>query len=138
MEDCIFCKIIKGDIPSSKIYENDKVYAFLDISPVNKGHALIVPKKHSKNMLEDDDDDLKAVIHASKIVAKAIIMAVRADGFNLGVNTNSAAGQVVFHTHFHIIPRFNDDGLKQWTGAPYEDNEMQSIQNKILNSLIGE
>jgi histidine triad (HIT) family protein len=137
MEDCIFCKIIRGEIPSSKVYEDEKTFAFLDISPINIGHTLIVPKKHSKNMLEDGDDDLKACIHAAKKVAKAVVKAVGADGFNLGVNTNEAAGQAVFHTHFHIIPRFSDDGLKHWPGKKADLDEMKKIQTNIKVEIDG-
>jgi histidine triad (HIT) family protein len=132
---CIFCKIINGEIPSSKVYEDDKVYAFLDINPINKGHTLVIPKKHSTDMLEDDDEDLKAVIHVSKNIAKAVMTAVNADGFNLGVNTKKAAGQVVFHTHFHIIPRFENDGLKNWPGKSYEEGQMKEVSELIIKEL---
>ena len=135
MEDCIFCKIIKGEIPSTKIYENEYVYAFLDIMPVNKGHTLVIPKKHSRNLLEDDVEDLKHCIEAAQKVATAVMRAVNADGFNLGVNTNSAAGQAVFHTHFHIIPRFEDDGLRAWPHKEYGEGEMLPLGNKIIENL---
>ena len=133
--DCIFCKIIKGDIPSAKLYEDERVKAFLDISPANKGHTLIVPKKHSTNILEDDLEDLNACMKAVQIVAKAAIKGVNAGGFNLIVNTNKTAGQVIPHTHFHIIPRFENDGLKHWPPGNYEEGEMQVIQQRIIENI---
>jgi histidine triad (HIT) family protein len=134
-ENCIFCKIIDGKIPCSKIYEDEMTFAFLDIMPVNKGHTLVVPKSHSKNMLEDEDKDLAACMTAVKKLAPAIIEATDADGFNLGVNTNKAAGQAVFHTHMHIIPRFENDGLKHWPGGKYEDTEIDDYKKKIIKNL---
>jgi len=133
--DCIFCKIIKGEIPSSKVYEDDRVYGFLDIAPVNKGHTLIVPKKHSSDVLEDDLEDLNACMKAVQVVAKAVIKATDAGGFNLITNTKKAAGQVIPHTHFHIIPRFEDDGLKHWPHHKYEEGEMSIIQEKITANI---
>lgn len=135
MDGCIFCKILKGEIPCAKVYEDDRVMAFLDIMPINKGHTLVVPKKHSANMLEDSVEDLYAIIHAVKKIAPAVIKSVDADGFNLGVNTKEAAGQVVMHTHFHIIPRFSDDGLKHWPQKKYEDGEMDKFKESIMNAI---
>ncbi|RME53448.1 HIT family protein, partial [Candidatus Woesearchaeota archaeon] len=116
MSDCIFCKIIAGEIPSQMVYENDKVFAFLDINPINKGHTLIVPREHHEDFLDTPDDVLQDMIVRVKKIARAIMTAVNADGFNLGVNTKPAAGQIVFHTHMHIIPRFEGDGLRHWPG----------------------
>ncbi len=135
MDDCIFCKIIKGEIPSAKVYEDDKVLAFLDITPVNEGHTLVVPKKHSKNILEDDIEDLKACMNAIQEVSKAVIEAVDADGFNLIVNTNKAAGQMIFHTHFHVVPRHKGDGYEHWQGKKYEEGHMEEVQKKIRKNI---
>ena len=135
MDDCIFCKIIKGDIPSAKVYEDDRVIAFLDIGPANKGHTLVVPKKHSNNVLEDDLEDLSACMKAVQITAKAVMKAVNAGGFNLITNTNKTAGQIIMHTHFHIIPRFENDGLKHWPKGNYKEGEMQEIQKKITENI---
>ena len=123
-ENCIFCKIIAGKIPTLKVYEDKDVMAFLDIAPANKGHTLIVPKKHSKDMLEDNNKDLAAVMKA-----------VSAEGFNFIANTGPVAGQVVFHTHFHIIPRFENDGLKHWPKKDYSEDEMIAVKNKIIESI---
>ena len=135
MQDCIFCKIIKGDILCQKIYEDDKVLAFLDISPISKGHALVVPKKHSIDLLEADDKDLSAIISVCKKVANACMKGLKADGISLDVSTKPAAGQVVMHTHFHIIPRWKDDGLKHWPRKSLLDEEMKKVQEALKNSL---
>ena len=135
MEDCIFCKIINREIPCSKVYENDKVMAFLDIAPVNKGHTLVVPKEHHKDLLDTPDNLLAETIKVIKKVAKAVMRATGAEGFNLGVNNGKAAGQVVMHLHFHIMPRFEDDGLKLWSGKKYEGKEEEETAEKIRSLL---
>lgn len=135
MEDCIFCKIIKGDIPSQKVYEDDKTFAFLDINPISKGHTLVIPKKHSIDLLVADAEDLNAIISTCQKIADACMKGLKADGISLDVSTKPAAGQVVMHTHFHIIPRWKDDGLKHWPGHKLSESEMKDIQDKIKNSL---
>ncbi len=133
--DCIFCKIIKGEIPCQKVYENDKVFAFLDIMPVHKGHTLIIPKEHHETLLDMPDDTLAELTKTAKKVAKAVVKATGADGFNIGQNNGEAAGQAVFHFHLHVIPRFNNDGLKSWPHTKLPDEEMKQIQEDIKNSL---
>ncbi len=135
MNDCIFCKIVKKEIPADFVYENDKIVAFLDVMPINPGHTLVVPKEHHVDMLETPDDVLSDIITRTKKIASAIIKAVKADGFNIGVNTKPAAGQAVFHTHFHIIPRFNNDGLKPWPHKKLSKEEMAKIKEKIAASF---
>ena len=113
-DDCIFCKIARQEIPSDIIFEDDQVVSILDIRPVSKGHALVFPKNHSQDMLVASTADLGSLIaHAQKIAA-AVTKATGAAGFNLHVNTGTAAGQAVMHTHFHIVPRYEGDGLKLW------------------------
>lgn len=120
-EECLFCKMVSGEIPSDKIYEDDKVFAFLDIQPANAGHTLVIPKKHSKNILEIENEDLEATIQIVKMLAKKIIKAVKAQGFNIIINTEKVAGQIVFHTHFHLVPRFEDDSRElHWKGDPMD------------------
>jgi histidine triad (HIT) family protein len=135
MEECIFCKIINGEIPSSKVYENDKVIAFLDIAPVNKGHTLVLSKEHHKDILDTPVDILAETMKVVKKVAKAVMKVTGAEGFNLGVNNGKIAGQLVMHLHFHIMPRFEDDGLKLWEGKEYEGNERDEIAEKIRSLL---
>ena len=132
MTDCIFCRIVRKELPSFTVYEDDKTFAFLDIKPINKGHVLVVPKNHSSDILEAEDSDLYPVISAVKKISRIVMEAVKANGVNLGVNTKPAAGQVVFHTHFHIIPRFDDDGLKHWPHKEFSNKEMEDIRSRIL------
>lgn len=135
MEDCIFCKIIAGEIPSSKIYEDNDVVAFLNIKPVTKGHALVIPKKHSADFLEVDDETLAKTITKVKKVALGILDATKAAGFNLNVNTKPAAGQEVFHLHFHIIPRYSKDELNSWQGQDALPNTNQELAEKIKSKI---
>ncbi len=103
--DCLFCKIIAGEIPSHTIYEDEKTVAFLDILPVSVGHTLVVPKAHSENLLEADPEDANAVLATMQKIAPVLRVALEADGMNVGINCGEAAGQVVFHTHVHMMPR---------------------------------
>ena len=135
MDECLFCKIIRGGIPCQKIYEDEKVFCFLDINPVNPGHTLVVPKAHSKQLIGMDESDIAAVFHTAKKVATAIANGVQAEGFNLHMNNEPAAGQVIFHSHVHIIPRFGNDGLRHWPGRPYIEGQDKEIQDRILKLL---
>ncbi|MBS3148642.1 HIT family protein [Candidatus Woesearchaeota archaeon] len=135
MNDCVFCKIIRKEIPADFVYENDKIVAFLDIAPVNKGHTLVVPKEHHSDLLETPDDVLHDMIVRAKKISKAVMSAVKADGVNLGVNTKPAAGQVIFHTHFHIIPRFEKDGLRHWPSQKLTNEEMTFAKEAITRAL---
>lgn len=109
MTETIFSKIIDGDIPSFKVYENDYVYAFLDISQVSKGHTLLIPKKPSPNIYETDAETMKHIGEALPIVANAIKEAFHPDGLNIIQNNGEYASQSVFHIHFHLIPRYEND-----------------------------
>ncbi len=136
MNDCIFCKIIRKEIPSENfVYENDKIVAFLDIAPSSPGHTLVVPKAHYADLLETPDDVLADIMSRTKKIAVAIMKAVSAQGFNTICNTKPAAGQVIFHTHFHIIPRFPNDGLKHWPKIGMSAEEMKRIKNNIVSAL---
>lgn len=135
MDECVFCKIIKGDIPSSKVYEDDDVLAFLDINPVNKGHTLVIPKQHFETITDIPEELLGKVIAAAKKITHAVIKAVEADGAVVTQTNNEAAGQSVPHLHFHIIPRFKGDGLKFWPQGKYEEGQMQDFADKIKKDL---
>lgn len=135
MDECIFCKIIKGEIPCTKIFEDDKILAFLDIAPTNKGHTLIIPKEHYENLLDIPDDLLAAVAKTAKKLGKAVQQGVNADGFNIGQNNGKAAGQIVMHFHLHIIPRFDNDGLIPWPQKSYEEGEAEKVAEKIVKFL---
>lgn len=133
--DCIFCKIIRGELPSVKVYEDEKILAFLDISPVNPGHTLVVPKEHFENILDTPEETLSELITAVKKLAPAVMKGSGAPAFNLGVNNGSEAGQVVQHTHFHVMPRYQGDGYKLWGSKPYGAGEMENIGEKIRENL---
>lgn len=135
-KDCIFCKIVAGEIPSEKIYEDKDVVAFMDIRPVSRGHALVVPKNHSKDILETDESDLHKVILAARKISDAITKATKAEGFTISTNRGEAAGQTVFHLHFHIIPRFRKDGLQPWPHQESEPKTRAEIAKKIKGMLL--
>jgi len=136
MSECIFCKIINGEIPCYKIYEDDNILAFLDISPVNKGHALVIPKKHYETILEISEDDLCRTLLVVKKLSGAIMTAMNANGLNISINNYKAAGQLVPHLHVHIIPRFSKDGLKfDWPAKKIKEREFKEIADKIKKVL---
>ncbi len=133
--DCIFCKIISGEIPSYKIYEDEDVFVILDIGPVSPGHALVMPKKHF-DMVETTDDEMlsKMIIVAKKIGIK-IKSILKSDGFNININNGKHAGQEIFHTHFHVVQRFEGDEIKLWPPNEKEKEKIEEIYNKIKNNL---
>lgn len=134
--DCIFCKIIAGEIPAQKVYEDDETLAFLDLNPVNIGHTLVMPKVHYTNLYETPDKTLMHIAPVIKKLAIAIKAALGADGINIEMNNDGVAGQLLFHTHIHIIPRFEGDGFVHWRGARgYRDGEMVEIGEKIKKVL---
>ena len=135
MEDCLFCKIIKGEILSTKLYEDEDVYSFLDISPVSKGHTLVIPKKHCTTLLDVPDNLMPKLMKIVKKMAVAVTKAVEAGGFNLKLNNNRVAGQIIDHVHFHIVPRFEGDGLKLWEGKTYTKGEAEQVKEKIVKFL---
>ena len=135
MKDCLFCKIINKEIPSSIVYEDGNVIAFLDISPINKGHTLVMPKKHYNTFLDLPKNELEILFGKIQEVTKAVIKATNANGSNLLLNNKRAAGQVVDHVHFHVIPRFENDGLKHWPHGKYNEGEDKKIATKIRSFL---
>lgn len=120
--DCLFCGIVAGAIPSTKVDEDELTYAFMDISPATPGHALVVPKRHSTNIYDVPPEDLAAVVAAAQRLALRVRDGLGADGVNLNNACGPAAGQTVFHFHFHVIPRYSDparDSLKlPWIPKP--------------------
>ena len=129
---CIFCSIVKGDIPSYKVYEDDKFLAFLDISQAEIGHTLVVPKKHFDNFLEMDDESAKELIVIVKDLANKIKKATGASGINILNNNGTTAGQSVNHVHFHIIPRYeNDDLVLKFTEHSLSSEDFVALANKI-------
>ena len=132
---CIFCKIINGEIPSQKIYEDDDVLAILDISQANIGHTLVLPKKHFSNILEIEDYDYLKVMDKVKDIALAIKKAFNAEGINVLNNCGEAAGQTVNHFHVHVIPRNINDGIKFEFVNNQDKFNLDEIRQKIINNL---
>ncbi len=135
MSDCLFCKIVNGDIPCSKVYEDSHVLAFLDIGPVNKGHTLVIPKKHYVNVFDIPEEDWISVMKSVRKVSSAVKKAVGVDAVNIMSSNGEVSGQVVMHSHTHIIPRLKEDGLKLWSQGKYEEGEMDSFKEKIISCL---
>jgi len=131
MSDCVFCSIVAGELPSYKVYEDERTLAFLDIHPVSTGHILVIPKVHSANIFEVKEEDWAAVNKTVHKLVPAIDKALGADGVNLMMNNREHAGQVVHHAHIHLIPRFRGDGLKLWPHKDYKEGEAKTVQEKI-------
>ena len=129
--DCIFCKIIKGEIPSYKIYEDEKTYAFLDIACDSFGHTLVIPKKHCQNALDCDDEYLQATITTVKKIAKHFVEDCGFDGVNILNASGESAQQTVFHLHFHIIPRKKEDGVDIWPLKEKYDLDLKDVCDKL-------
>lgn len=130
---CVFCKIINGEIPSKKIYEDEDVLAILDISQATKGHTLVMPKKHFKNILEIEDYEYLKVMDKVKDLAQVIVKTFNANGCNIINNCNEVAGQTVDHFHVHILPRYNKEELT----IKFNQNklDLDQIQKDILNNM---
>src|SRR5262249_4320678 len=126
MADCLFCKIIRGELPSYKVYEDGKTMAFLDIRPVNAGHTLVVPKNHATNIFDIAPEDWAAVTETVRKLSIAIEKGLSADGVNIAMNNRQSAGQLVDHPHMHIIPRFKGDGLKLMPQREYKEGEAET------------
>lgn len=131
MSDCIFCKIVKKEIPADVVYEDENCLAFLDITPINPGHTLLIPKEHYENLYDLPDETLKQLAPIIKKLAIAVKKGVDAEGVNIGMNNERPAGQLVPHTHFHIMPRFSNDGYQHWRGRPYPEYESSQTAEKI-------
>jgi len=130
MSDCIFCKIIKGEIPSAKVFENDDVVAFLDISQVTKGHTLVIPKVHKENIFELTPEIASKLFEVVPEISNAIKKAYNPIGLNLLNNNGEKAGQSVFHYHLHIIPRYGEgDGFGAVWKTHEKDYSPQDLQN---------
>ena len=135
--DCIFCRIVKGEIPSFKLLEDDRVLAFMDINPANDGHCLVIPKAHAPNLFEADDESLAAVATAARRVADAVRRTLDPPGISLTQANGPAAGQSVFHLHFHVIPRREDDDLLfNWEMRPGDMDAIGRLAERIRVNLV--
>ena len=136
MADCIFCKIIAGQIPAATLIETDRVVCFLDINPVNPGHALVVPRRHFAGLLDLSADEARAAIVVAQRVAAAIVQATGSPAFNILQNNGRCAGQLIDHVHFHVIPRNPSDGFSfGWRQLKYEEGELKALQDAIRARL---
>ena len=137
MNDCVFCKIINKEIVTDFLYEDKDFVAILDIAPANLGHTLIISKKHFATFDSTDDDIISKINIVAKKLAKSIIKTTNCSGYNIVINNNKSAGQMIPHLHLHIIPRTdNDDFNLEWSHKEYKDkNDMQKILNNIKNNI---
>ncbi len=137
MDECIFCKIAKGEIPSTKLYEDEKILAFLDINPAAKGHSLIIPKKHYHTLLDLPHEELKELMEIVQKVAGAVMSVVEGvQGFNVIQSNQEAAGQVIPHLHFHVIPRKQGDSLNfAWEQGKAEKEELEKYAELMRKRL---
>ena len=135
-QDCIFCRIISGEIPSAVIYENSKSKVIMDIAPANKGHVLILPKEHYDNIYDIDTATAGELFELAAMTARALKLVLGCDGMNILQNNGTVAGQTVFHFHMHIIPRFEDDTVNiGWKELSYEDGEMEQLREAIRKEM---
>ncbi len=135
--DCIFCKIVSNEIPSVKVYEDDRVFAFMDINPLNDGHILIIPKAHAATIYEITEADFLAVTSATHKLAAAVKKALNPDGINLMQLNGRAANQVVPHLHIHIVPRWSGDGLTicKWEMVAGDIEKVKAVAEQIQTVL---
>lgn len=133
-DDCIFCKLANGDIPTRSIYEDDDFKVIMDAAPATKGHSLILPKSHADNLYELPDETAAKVLVLAKKLATSMTEKLNCQGFNIVQNNGTVAGQSVFHFHMHLIPRYEDDGQKiLWDPKSFDDSVMDEIKD-ILNA----
>lgn len=133
--DCIFCKIVRNEIPRALVYEDDETMAFVALHYTNKGQVLVIPKDHVENIYGFSEELVARWMLTIKKMAIAVKNATDADGVNLIMNNEEAAGQVVFHAHMHIIPRFNNDGLSHWPAHDYLDGAIEEWREKIIKEV---
>ena len=133
-DDCIFCKIAAGEIPSRKIYEDSDLIAIMDLNPTSKGHSLIIPKEHCTNIYDIDEDIAAKVMKTAKKLATKMTVALNCDGFNLLQNNGETAGKTMFHFHMHLIPRYKDadNNMLKFTSVSFSDEEMDAIRDQII------
>ena len=136
MDDCIFCRIVKGEIPSAKVYEDDGCYAFLDIGPLSWGHTLVIPKKHYEHVTEMPAAELAALMSVVPKLAAAVIRATDAEGLNVLQNNGRVAHQFVPHVHFHVIPRNPGDEFHfNWPAGRYPPGRAEQLAQAIRANL---
>ena len=136
MADCVFCKILKGELTAQKVYEDPKTFAILDINPVSWGHTLVMPRDHFETWNDLPVDVVSALSLAAQNVARGVMKATGAQGFNLLMNNHRCSGQAIAHAHYHVIPRKTDDGVKySWPAKPYPQGELEKAAEGIRKAL---
>lgn len=135
MTTCIFCQIAAGQAQAERLLETERVVAFLDIAPVHYGHTLVIPKEHYETFFDLPDDLWLEMGQVSRKVALALRRKLFAQGINLGMNNLPAAGQVVFHAHLHVIPRYNDDGLHLFPQGSYQGRDLAQVGRQLREVL---
>jgi len=136
--DCIFCKIIAGEIPSFKVFEDEHTLAFMDINPAHDGHALVIPKAHARDLNAIEPESIAAVVVTARRVARAVSAALEPEGLNLVQCNGEAAGQSVFHFHMHVLPRARGDDLKMnWGIKPGDMDAIAAIAGRIREKMEG-
>ncbi len=135
---CIFCRIVKGELPATKLYEDDLVLAFLDIAPINKGHCLVIPKGHHNSLTTVPAEQSARMMTVATQLAAALMRATDSDGFNLLLSNGTCAGQVVPHAHLHVIPRHAQDGVSLPSRSrPYDsDEEKEALVAEVRKRMI--
>ena len=134
--DCIFCRIIRGEIPSQKVYENEVVLAILDINPIAFGHTLVLPKAHRETFNDLPPDVLGELVVRAQQVARGVVRATGAQGFNLLMNNGKCSGQAIAHAHWHVIPRKDDDQIKfHWQPRKYGEGQLEQMTGAIREAL---
>jgi histidine triad (HIT) family protein len=135
MDECIFCKLIKEDMPCHKVYDDDMVVAFFDILPISPGHTIVAPKKHASDIEGVSEEEIKMMALVLKKIGKAMIDGLGVKGYSIFLDNKSAANQHVPHAHFHIVPREEGDGLERWPSSGYNDGEAERCLMKIKAKL---
>jgi histidine triad (HIT) family protein len=132
--DCIFCKIVAGEIPSTRVHEDDRTVAFMDVNPGARGHLLVVPKAHAADLQEISDEDLAATARTTRDMAARVLDKLGADGVNVIQNNGRAAWQTVFHYHVHVLPRWSGDPIQlPWKPTPGDENEIKAAAAELTS-----
>jgi histidine triad (HIT) family protein len=131
-EDCLFCGIVAGEVPAEIVDSDEDTVAFLDINPATRGHALVVPREHSRDLMDVSDSDLQSTMLAARRLARRMDETLRPDGFNLLNSCRPAAWQTVFHFHVHVVPRYDDDPLElPWKPEPGDPEEIRAVAGEL-------
>jgi histidine triad (HIT) family protein len=130
-QDCLFCRIVSGEVPATVVLDNERHLAFMDIRPTNPGHLLVVPKQHHACLAEMPDEVIGPLFEEAARLGRAVSKVTAAPGFNVIVNNGAAAGQVIFHTHVHVIPRFEGDGHEHWSPQAVPEDRTLALAESI-------